>query len=212
MTDEPQEPTAPRKPPRQKAGPGRPKSYAEGKITRLLTYLRKGNSLAVACRATGVPQSSVMARNARGRADREQWIRLADENAAKSPDHMFLERYEAARAALETRLVDTVGKSAKENPADARWMLAHLNNSRWGDQSTVNVKGEKPIPRDDLFLSLGELANVVRDEIMAIEAPEHERTGALERIERRWAEVIGAWKTPQQRLAAAAPLALPSGN
>lgn len=175
-------------------GAGRPRAYAAAKLTKFLNHIRQGNSLRMAAHACGIQHTTIVEMLRRGKAHRAEWGNILPDKDEKSLDHKFLERYEQAVGGGEVDLVKVITTSASDgNTADAKWLLSRRNPKQWGERNSLHITGEKPIDRAELVRDIGQLATVVRDEILAMTATEPERFGAITRISERWRDIIAGW-------------------
>jgi hypothetical protein len=93
---------------------------------QLVTMLRAGNYLEVACRAVGVHRNTLAEWLRRGRV-----ARVGDEDYAQ-----LVERVDQALAEGEVRNVAHIAATARDNWQAAAWLLERGYPERWGRVST----------------------------------------------------------------------------
>ncbi len=135
-------------------GPGRPSLLTPEVADTIVTSLRAGNYIQVACRSAGI------SRQAYG-----DWMRKGAQKPG--PYRQFRERVERALAEGEVRNVALISQAAKESWTAAAWLLERMYPERWGRVSTrLRLELGEPqtvtVEEHDPFEEVDELAEARR--------------------------------------------------
>ena len=141
---------------------GAPTKLTPELVDKLVSYLRSGNYVKVACRAVGISPQLLSQWLDRGVSERPEDAAYAD----------LRERVQLARSESEARNVAIIATAARESWQAAAWLLERQYPDRWGRPS-VRMRDDitpeaaaLPEP-DDVFTEVDELAAARRKRIGA---------------------------------------------
>lgn len=129
---------------------GRKTQLTDGLQDQLITMLRAGNYIEVACRAVNLPRRTFSYWMARGRSDDARDARYRE----------FVEQVEQARALAEVRNVAVVTRAAADTWQAAAWLLERQHSERWAriSQREKPDEPERAAQPADPFEEVDELA------------------------------------------------------
>ena len=101
---------------------------------KIVEFLEKGNYMATAANAIGIPQRTILL-----------WLKKGEDNVHRDKRyrHFYLD-VKKAKASAEIDMVDIIVKEAKKNWFAAAWFLERTNYKMWGKKGEIAL-ADKPL-------------------------------------------------------------------
>jgi len=122
----------------EKRGPGRPSKLNAVTKARLLTAIKRGAHLDVACRSAGVEYATVCEWRQRGEGRHP--TRKATKEYAE-----FAEEITRAIADSEMALLTTIRQAAEVDAVHARWILERRFPERWANTQRIELQVDERV-------------------------------------------------------------------